>query len=30
MTVEEKRKQAFEDTRRGSQYLKIAQGIPRN
>ena len=26
MTVEEKRKQAFEDTRRGSQYLKIAQG----
>ena len=26
MTVEEKRKQAFEDTRRGAQYLKIAQG----
>ena len=26
MTVEEKRKQAFEDARRGAQYLKIAQG----
>ena len=26
MTVEEKRRQAFEDTRRGAQYLKFAQG----
>ena len=26
MTVKEKRKQAFEDARRGAQYLKIAQG----